>query len=154
MSRIFFRFLNSLKYNLRMKYILKTKKLFKIFVLSIPIISIMVLFVLSTIGIILIHKFNIICPFNLLTGHFCPGCGSTRSISAILELNFLLSLRNNPLYIFLIFFSVIAYIELLTFTFFNHKKLIPRKNSFYYKLTFLFLLYYLIRNFIPVLMPI
>ncbi len=154
MSRTFFQFLNSLKYNLMMTYILNKKKLFKIFVLSIPIISIMVLFVLSKIGILLIHKFNIFCPFNLFTGHFCPGCGSTRSISAILKLDFLLSLRNNPLYIFLIFFSIIAYIELLTFTFFNHKKLIPRTNSFYYKLTFLFLLYYIIRNFIPVLMPI
>ncbi|TDH28763.1 DUF2752 domain-containing protein [Segetibacter sp. 3557_3] len=37
------------------------------------------------------------CPFNLVTGLLCPGCGSQRAISAILHGDFLHALRLNLL---------------------------------------------------------
>ena len=37
------------------------------------------------------------CPFRLLTGLPCPGCGMTRSLSAMLHGNLALSFRYHPL---------------------------------------------------------
>ena len=37
------------------------------------------------------------CPFYLLTGYYCPGCGSLRSISALLHGHFLHAFKYNPL---------------------------------------------------------
>lgn len=36
------------------------------------------------------------CPFAALTHHPCPGCGSTRSIRALLSLDFVSAFRFNP----------------------------------------------------------
>lgn len=33
------------------------------------------------------HSFHPACPFHALTGLYCPGCGSQRSISALLKGN-------------------------------------------------------------------
>jgi hypothetical protein len=41
------------------------------------------------------------CPFHLMTGLHCPGCGSTRATHALLNADPLGSLRNNPLLIVL-----------------------------------------------------
>ena len=37
------------------------------------------------------------CPFRTLTGIYCPGCGSTRSLTCLIHGKFLQSLRYNPL---------------------------------------------------------
>lgn len=37
------------------------------------------------------------CPFHLLTGLHCPGCGSLRAIHAMLHGDFAAALRFNPL---------------------------------------------------------
>ncbi len=37
------------------------------------------------------------CPFYLLTGLFCPGCGSQRAVSALLHLDIGSALRYNSL---------------------------------------------------------
>ena len=35
------------------------------------------------------------CPFHMLTGLYCPGCGVTRCISALLQGNWQAALRSN-----------------------------------------------------------
>ena len=35
------------------------------------------------------------CPFHMLTGLYCPGCGITRCISALLQGNWQAALRSN-----------------------------------------------------------
>lgn len=37
------------------------------------------------------------CPFRLLTGYLCPGCGSQRAIHHLLNLDLLRAWRMNPL---------------------------------------------------------
>src|SRR5690606_39963391 len=37
------------------------------------------------------------CPFYKVTGHYCPGCGITRAISALLERDFKSAWHNNIL---------------------------------------------------------
>lgn len=38
------------------------------------------------------------CPFNLLTGLNCPGCGSTRAVMEYLKLNFASAFRLNMMF--------------------------------------------------------
>ncbi len=40
------------------------------------------------------------CLFNLLTGLYCPGCGSTRSMHALVHGDIVRALDMNPLFVF------------------------------------------------------
>lgn len=68
------------------------------------------------------------CPFLLMTGLECPGCGTQRSIHQLLHLNIGAALRYNT-------FMVLAlpYIFLgIYFDFFNGKARNPRLQNFFY----------------------
>mgnify|MGYP002620510642 CR=1 FL=1 len=59
---------------------------------------------LSAILFLVLYKYihgktgiGIPCPFHELTGLYCPGCGSTRCIFALLEGNIYQAFRYNPL---------------------------------------------------------
>jgi len=52
------------------------------------------------------------CPFNKLTGLYCPGCGSSRALHQLLHGNLLAALNLNPLMVLLLPFlgySLISY---------------------------------------------
>lgn len=61
----------------------------------------------------LIHVFHLEqifdapCPFWKLTGLYCPGCGGTRAIRALLHGDILLSLRCHPLILYLACFLTV-----------------------------------------------
>ena len=42
-------------------------------------------------------SFFLSCPFKVITGYHCPGCGSQRAIHQLLHFNFLGAFRLNPL---------------------------------------------------------
>lgn len=52
--------------------------------------------------------FYLFCPLNKLTGIYCPGCGSTRSITALLHMDFLGAIRDNALMV-LILGPIVSY---------------------------------------------
>lgn len=57
------------------------------------------------------------CPFRLLTGISCPGCGMTRALSALLKLDFTLAYEMHPL-VFLLPLAVLIFFL---------RKLVPKR---------------------------
>ncbi|MDE5438231.1 DUF2752 domain-containing protein [Elizabethkingia meningoseptica] len=50
------------------------------------------------------------CPFKLLTGYDCPGCGSQRAVHALLHGDIQQALRYNPLFVIAIPYVVTGFI--------------------------------------------
>lgn len=57
--------------------------------------------------------FTISCWFERLTGWYCPGCGVTRMLFAIIEGNFYQAFRFNPLVFILLIFAAILLVNYL-----------------------------------------
>lgn len=58
-----------------------------------------------------------VCPFYVLTGLYCPGCGSGRAATALVRGHFAEAFRYNPLLFLLGFpFGLVAIWELLAYT--------------------------------------
>jgi hypothetical protein len=49
------------------------------------------------------------CIFKLITGYSCPGCGLTRGLLAVLQLDFALAWHYNPL-TFIVWPALLAYL--------------------------------------------
>ena len=94
------------------------------------------------------------CPVRTKTGLYCPGCGNTRSVHALLQLDFAAALRNNVTVPFLCLLFLLFYIETAAGLFGRELHLLPRKGAFWYTVLALFGVYFVVRNFIPALQPI
>lgn len=46
------------------------------------------------------------CVFKMVTGLYCPACGGTRAALAFLELDFITSLKCNPIFLYLVLTAV------------------------------------------------
>jgi hypothetical protein len=89
------------------------------------------------------------CRLNYFLGLLCPGCGGTRSVDALVRGDIFTSLRLNPLVIFSVLLGTAFYTELI-FSIFNKKIIIvPRKMMFLWVNIGLFLVFYVVRHFIP-----
>ncbi len=93
------------------------------------------------------------CIFYSITHLYCPSCGNTRSLKALLHGDILSSLRYNIVPSLLLIFMLLAYIELVTYSFSKHVRLLPRKLSYYLVLLTILAIYLIFRNFIPYLTP-
>jgi hypothetical protein len=95
-------------------------------------------------------------PPCFLYSHFhlyCPACGNTRSLSALLQGDLLKALSYNVVPILVLLIAFAGYIELATYSFGTHRRLLPRRLSVYIILIILVFLYLLLRNFVPFLSP-
>lgn len=93
------------------------------------------------------------CPFKSIYNIYCPSCGNTRSVSALLHGKLLTSLRYNIIPLLLLIFSLGAYIELVAYSFGKRVRILPRKPFFYKIGGILLAVYLIVRNFIPYLTP-
>ena len=88
------------------------------------------------------------CPFYVLTGYKCPGCGSQRAIHHLLHLHLLKAINYNALMVFsipLLFFLIIA-----DLTKKKHPQLylLSRSPILSWSILAIVLLWWLIRNLI------
>lgn len=91
-----------------------------------------------------ITGFAIMCPFYLLTGLYCPGCGITRLLFSLVKLDFYQAFRYNPLVFILIIFSIIYWILKLILKRFNINISIP--EFVWYILIVIVIIYGILRN--------
>ncbi len=95
-----------------------------------------------------------VCNFYVFTGIYCPGCGNTRCVRALLNGDFLLAVRNNALLPFLLLLLFCLYIELVADICGKKIKILPRKLWMWLIVIGLFCVYFVARNFIPAIAPV
>jgi hypothetical protein len=87
------------------------------------------------------------CPFRLLTGFTCPGCGVTRALHQILHGHFYTAFTLNPLFLLAIPFLLFA---LLRYSAIVMRGGVPRPNAlpapFIYAIFFAILSFWIFRN--------
>ena len=93
------------------------------------------------------------CLFRRLTGLYCPGCGNTRSVLALLHGDIFTSLRYNITPVVLGIVLSLLYVEGLTYAYGHHRKILPRDSRFWWVVLSLMFLYFIVRNFFPYLIP-
>ncbi len=126
----------------------------KIFVILFPFAVMFVILCISQFFLRLRILFPFPCVLYSFTGYYCPGCGGTRALSALLKGHIIRSFIDNPVIILTAVYCILLYLQLFIRTFFNEKKIIPDSRLFNLILSGMLIIYYLIRNFIPALYPV
>ena len=125
----------------------------KVLVILLPFVSVGALWLLAQ--FVLKHVMLPECQFHKWTGLYCPGCGDTRAVIALMNGDVLLSLRQNALIIALLLLGIAMYAELLLKVVFEKKFKSPVFNL---KVLVIFLIlfsaYAVVRNFVPAIAPI
>lgn len=125
----------------------------KVLVILLPFVSVGALWLLADFA--LKHVMLPECQFYKWTGLYCPGCGDTRAVIALMNGDVLLSLRQNALIIALLLMGIAMYAELLLKVVFEKKFKSPVFNlKFLVIFLILFSVYAVVRNFIPAIAPI
>lgn len=94
------------------------------------------------------------CQIHARSGIYCPGCGNTRSVEAMLHGNIFLALRNNITIPFLSVVLLLLYLETAIGLSGREVHLLPRKEAFWYVVLGLFVAYFVARNFLPAIAPV
>ncbi len=127
------------------------KKNFRAVTILIPIF--ITLIVLLQDHILAVIPFIPACSVYMAYDIYCPACGNTRSITALLQGDLITSLRYNIVPLLLAIVMLVGYIELASYSFGRHIRLLPRKLSFYLILITILIMYWIVRNFFPFLTP-
>lgn len=87
-------------------------------------------------------------------GIYCPGCGLTRSVIALINGDILLSLRQNAIPVFAILVFAVFYVELALRTFGLNVRFPIHSTRLLYAVLILWGAYSVLRNIVPCLMPV
>ncbi len=91
------------------------------------------------------YSFSIPCLFHEITGLYCPGCGITRLLFSLLQLDFLNAFKSNPL-IFVLIVLYMGYLLLKIVLKITKNKEITIPNYVYYILLVIVILFGVVRN--------
>ncbi len=128
----------------------------KIKIILLPFVFIFISACICKVFLYIRNLFPIPCILYTFTGFYCPGCGGTRAVSALLKGRFLRCFIDNPIIIIGVLYCILLYIQLFINTFIkgiNVKKIIPDSRKINFILSGILIIYYVIRNFIPALYP-
>lgn len=89
--------------------------------------------------------FSIPCIFYKITGLYCPGCGITRLLFSLINLDIYQAFCYNPLVFILIIIGII-YLIIKGFIYFKLKKEIKIPNNIYIILIAISIVYGILRN--------
>ena len=121
--------------------------------LIIVIISILLVILISIGYYLFFHKYHIglVCPIHEMFHVDCPGCGLSRMIFSMMELDFYQAFRYNPLMFILSPFILIIAIDLIISFLYERKTKIVSKISkpLWITLYVIVLLFGVIRNIEP-----
>ncbi|MDE5755115.1 MAG: DUF2752 domain-containing protein [Oscillospiraceae bacterium] len=103
---------------------------------------------------LILCQMHYVCPFYAFTNIYCPGCGGTRALLALLNGKILLSLHENPAVLLLAICCILYASEKILKSRNRPAKLLPRNLVFWGILIALWVIWDICRNLIPELMPI
>lgn len=88
------------------------------------------------------------CPFKLISGYNCPGCGSQRAIHQLLHGHFETAFRLNPFMVLSLPFIIIGLGNKIRNFIFNtsHRFSLFYNNTFIYTYFAIALVYWVVRN--------
>jgi len=94
------------------------------------------------------------CSLRVALGVYCPGCGGTRSFFSLLKGDILHSFTYNPIVPIGFILLILFYIEYVLCILGIDKKVIPRNKQLLLLVSGLFTVFYILRNFIPLGLPL
>ena len=94
------------------------------------------------------------CVFYTVTHFYCPGCGNTRTVLALLHGHPLQALHNNAAFCYLLVVLVLLYLQKVLRCFGKSVQLLPKGNWFPVVSVCICMAYCLIRNFVPWMQPL
>lgn len=99
--------------------------------------------------------FYLSCPIHTLFGVYCPGCGITRMLHAIITLDFYKAFRYNPLLFILFPFFVYLFIDMIIKERKNKRPILKKIPEIIWVILIIILIIYaILRNIYPFLAPI
>lgn len=125
----------------------------KIIIVLLPFIIIPLVYI----GASIYRKYSILvfpCPIRTFWGIYCPGCGGTRCMYALLKGNIIRALRCNVLFVTAMLLAVLFWLETLFSLVGKSVKLIPRSRTFIIAASGIAVAYIILRNFIPIIAPV
>ena len=126
----------------------------KLSVILLPFATFFLCYYVSAVFVKMMFTVRYVCPARYLTGMYCPGCGATRALNSLLKLDFISSLKYNPIILIACVLLVLWYLQVFLSTFGSKKRIFPSEKKFYYISGSILFFYLLIRNFIPALQPV
>lgn len=94
------------------------------------------------------------CITNVVLGIYCPGCGMTRSVIALVHGDVFLSIRQNAFAVFAVILFAVFYIEFALRALGFNVRFPIHSEKLLYVILIIAGIYCVLRNFIPWLMPV